>query len=107
MIAKAQTLTVTAAITNNSKTAGAEIVQLYLHDKIASVDRPYKELKAFDKVFIKPGESEQVSMTLTQRDLSFWHTQNSVWLAEVGEFEVLLGSSSDDIKLKSTFNYIN
>jgi beta-glucosidase len=106
-ISQAQTLTVTATITNNSKIAGAEIVQLYLHDKIASVDRPYKELKAFDKVFIKAGQSEQVSMILTQRDLSFWHTQNNDWLAEVGEFEVLLGSSSDDIKLKSTFNYIN
>ncbi|MFT5758847.1 MAG: beta-glucosidase [Alteromonadaceae bacterium] len=100
-------LTVTATITNNSKIDGAEVVQLYLHDKVASVDRPYKELKAFDKVFIKAGESQQVSMILTQRDLSFWDIKSNDWLAEVGEFEVLLGSSVDNIKLKSTFNYID
>ena len=101
-----QTLTVTATVTNNSTVAGAEIVQLYLHDKIASVDRPYKELKGFDKVFLNPGESKQVSMTLTPRDLSFWDVNTNDWLAEVGEFEVLLGASVEDIKLKSTFNYI-
>jgi len=103
---KDQTLTVTATVTNNSTVAGAEIVQLYLHDKVASVERPYKELKGFDKVFLRAGESKQVSITLTQRDLSFWDVNTNDWLAEVGQFEVLLGASVEDIKLKGTFNYV-
>lgn len=96
---------VTAQVKNVGDVAGAEVVQLYLHDKESSVERPAKELKGFDKVFLQPGEVKQVSIELTQRDLSFWDINTNDWLAEVGEFEVLLGTSLDDIHLKGTFTY--
>ena len=98
-------ITVTAMVKNTGKVAGAEVVQLYLHDVESSVERPAKELKGFDKVYLNPGESKQISITLTQRDLSFWDVNSNDWLAESGEFEVQLGTSLDQIKLKKSFNY--
>ncbi len=100
-----QKLTVMATITNTGKVAGAEVVQLYLHDKEASVARPEKELKGFAKVFLKPNQSKQISITLSRRDLSFWDVNSNGWLAETGEFEILLGSASDNIKLSAQFEY--
>ena len=102
-----ETITVTAQVRNIGKGAGAEVVQLFLHDKKASVDRPIKELKGFDKVFLQPGETQQISIELTQRDLSFWDIKTNNWLAEPGDFEVQLGTSLDNILLKSVFNYSN
>jgi beta-glucosidase len=98
-------ITVTAQVKNIGEVAGAEVVQLYLHDKKASVDRPIKELKGFDKVFLQPGETQQISIELSKRDLSFWDVKTNNWLAEPGEFEVQLGTSLDDIRLNSTFSY--
>jgi len=100
-----ESLTVTAQVTNIGDVAGAEVVQLYLHDTKASVDRPAKELKGFDKVYLRPGETKQVKMMLNQRDLSFWDTQSNDWLAEPGEFKVMLGTSLDNISLTESFNY--
>ncbi|WP_448245876.1 glycoside hydrolase family 3 C-terminal domain-containing protein [Thalassotalea agariperforans] len=101
----AEQLTVTAKITNTGQVAGAEIVQLYLHDKVASVARPAKELKDFTKVFLKPGETKEVSLTLNQRDLSFWDIKRNGWYAEAGDFSVLLAASSDDVRLQADFSY--
>lgn len=98
-------LVVTAKVTNTGKVAGAEVVQLYLTDLIASVKRPIKELKGFAKVYLAPGETQTVSMRLTKRDLSFWDVNTNSWLAEPGEFEVKLGTSLDNIVLKSRFTY--
>jgi beta-glucosidase len=98
-------LTVTAQVKNIGEVAGAEVVQLYLHDKKASVDRPTKELKGFDKVFLQPGETQQITIELSKRDLSFWDVKTNDWLAESGEFEVQLGTSLDNIRLKSIFSY--
>jgi len=106
-ISSGDKLTVTAQVKNTGAVAGAEVVQLYLHDKVASVDRPTKELKGFDKVFLQPGESKSVSIELTERDLSFWDINTNDWLAESGEFEVQLATSSDNIKLRKSFNYTN
>ncbi|WP_019026173.1 glycoside hydrolase family 3 C-terminal domain-containing protein [Colwellia piezophila] len=100
-----QGITVTAMVKNTGKVAGAEVVQLYLHDKEASVERPIKELKGFAKVFLAPGESKAVSISLNKRDLSFWDVNTNDWLAETGEFEVMLGSSLDDIRLTAEFTY--
>ncbi|KGJ93114.1 glycoside hydrolase family 3 C-terminal domain-containing protein [Colwellia psychrerythraea] len=101
-----QEITVTAMIKNTGKLAGAEVLQLYLHDVESSVDRPVKELKGFAKVYLVPGESKQVSISLNKRDLSFWDIDTNDWLAETGEFEVLLGTALTDIKLKATFKYL-
>lgn len=97
--------TVTATITNTGDRAGAEIVQLYLGDLEASVERPAKELKGFVKVFLEPGESRQVEIPLVQRDLSFWDVESNGWKAEPGEFEAMLGASVSDIRLKGKFSY--
>ena len=102
-----ETLTVTATIKNTGKVAGAEIVQLYLTDLQASVERPLKELKGFTKVFLQPQESKQISITLTKRDLSFWDIKSHNWLAEKGEFEIMLASSVNDIRLKQRFSFAN
>jgi beta-glucosidase len=99
-------LVVTALVTNTGKVAGAEVVQLYLHDKEASVTRPLKELKGFTKVYLAPGESKQISISLTKRDLSFWDVNSNDWLAESGEFYVYLGVALNDIKLVTKFNYL-
>lgn len=98
-------LIVTAQVKNTGEVAGAEVVQLYLHDKVASVARPEKELKGFAKVYLAPGESKKISISLNQRDLSFWDVNTNNWLAEAGEFEVQLGTALNDIKLKAAFNY--
>ncbi|NQZ24828.1 MAG: glycoside hydrolase family 3 C-terminal domain-containing protein [Colwellia sp.] len=100
-----ENITVTVWVENTGKVAGAEVVQLYLHDIESSVDRPIKELKGFAKVYLVPGESKQISITLTKRDLSFWDVNTNDWLAETGQFEVLLGTALNNIKLRATFSY--
>ncbi|MGL1955739.1 MAG: glycoside hydrolase family 3 C-terminal domain-containing protein [Colwellia sp.] len=96
---------VTAMVKNTGKVAGAEVVQLYLHDIESSVDRPAKELKGFTKVYLAAGESKQISISLNKRDLSFWDVKTNDWLAEAGGFEILLGTALDDIRLTTQFTY--
>ncbi|NMP16378.1 glycoside hydrolase family 3 C-terminal domain-containing protein [Thalassotalea sp. Y01] len=96
---------VSVDVKNTGKRAGAEVVQLYLQDVVASVERPIKELKGFAKVFLQPGESKQVSMVLSQRDLSFWSVEDNDWKAETGQFKVHLGASLVDIRLTEAFQY--
>lgn len=99
------TLTVTAKVTNTGARAGSEVVQLYLHDMQASVPRPDKELKGFSKIYLEPGQSGTVTMTLNQRDLSFWDVTRSDWLAEPGKYNVMLGASVADIRLNKQFDF--
>jgi len=79
------------------------VVQLYLRDIKSSVLRPTKELKGFTKVMLQPQETQTVSFKLTMRDLSFWDENTQDWLAEAGEFEVLLGNSLDNISQQAKF----
>ena len=95
----------TVSITNAGSRAGAETVQLYISDKKCSVDRPVKELKAFQKVFLQPGESKDVTLTIGRDALSFYDEANSQWTAEPGDFEALIGTSSDQITNKVVFTY--
>lgn len=90
-------------VRNTGKKAGAEVVQLYLHDVEASVERPLKELKGFQKVFLQPGESKEITINLTERDLAFWDVDADDWRVEPGEFQVLVGVSSADIRLSGKF----
>ena len=85
-------------VQNTGKRDGAEVVQLYLHDEEASVLRPYKELKGFEKVFLKAGETKTVTFHITKQDLSFFDPEQHAWLAEKGTFKALVGTSSGDIK---------
>ncbi|MBQ2496981.1 MAG: fibronectin type III-like domain-contianing protein, partial [Prevotella sp.] len=90
-------LTFTIPVTNTGSRAGAETIQLYIHDKQASVERPLKELKAFRKVYLQPGETQQVSLTIDKSALSFYNDQTGAWMAEAGDFEALIGTSSNHI----------
>ena len=90
-------ITFTVPVTNTGSVAGAETVQLYVSDLQSSVERPVKELKAFRKVFLQPGETQQASLTLDKSALSFYNDQNGQWTAEPGEFKALIGTSSKNI----------
>ena len=96
-------ITFTVTVKNMGKRAGSETVQLYVHDVKASVDRPYKELKGFQKVSLQPGESKDVSITIDKDALSFYDEATSSWKAEAGQFEALVGNASDNLKLKKAF----
>ncbi|MGE5457988.1 MAG: glycoside hydrolase family 3 C-terminal domain-containing protein, partial [Methanococcaceae archaeon] len=96
-------VTVTFTLTNKGKVDGAETVQLYVNDIQSSVERPEKELKGFSKIFLKAGESKQVEFTIDKSALSFYDIKTKNWTAESGEFNILIGSSSRDIKLKENF----
>jgi beta-glucosidase len=87
-------------VTNTSQVDGKEIVQLYVSDLQASVKRPPKELKDFRKVHLKAGETKTVYFTLQKRDFAFWEEKSSSWKVEAGEFEILIGCSSADIRQK-------
>ncbi|RZK92379.1 MAG: glycosyl hydrolase, partial [Hymenobacter sp.] len=98
-----QSATVTLTVRNTGKTAGSEIVQLYVKDLKSSVKRPEKELKAFDKVALKPGETKTVTMQLPATAFQFYDEAKKQWVLEPGQFEVLVGSASDDIRQKASF----
>lgn len=102
-MAPADTLSVSVEITNTGERAGQEIVQLYIRDKAASVQRPDKELKAFAKVKLAAGESRTVTFTLTRDNLACYDVLKRAWVAEAGGFEVLVGSSSQDIRAGGSF----
>ena len=100
-------LTFTIPVTNTGNVAGAETIQLYISDKQASVDRPVKELKAFQKVFLQPGETQQVSLTINRQSLSFYDEVRGEWVAEPGAFEALVGTASDNLPVRCAFNLKN
>ncbi len=100
-------LQVTLTVTNSGKVKGKEVIQLYVADKESTVQRPVQELKAFDKIELEPGESKEVSLTLNNRDFSYYSKVYDRWLAESGEFDILIGSSSRDIRLKGSLNLSN
>ena len=93
----------TLGVRNTGNRAGAETIQLYVSDNKASVDRPVKELKAFEKVFLQPGESKEVTLTIGLDALSFYDESSGQWKAEPGIFDVLIGTSSDNLPVKSSF----
>ena len=102
-ITAADNITFTVSVKNTGAVAGAEVVQLYVSDKKASVERPLKELKAFQKVFLQPGESRDVKLIIGRDALSFYDEATSSWKAEPGEFEALIGTASDQISSKLKF----
>jgi beta-glucosidase len=96
-------ITFTIPVTNTGSVAGAETVQLYIHDQKSSVVRPVKELKAFRKVFLQPGETQHVSMTIDRSALSFYDEATGQWKAESGKFDALVGTSSAQLPARLTF----
>ena len=94
-------ITASATITNSGPMDGHEIVQLYIHDKVGSLTRPVKELKGFQKLFLKKGESRKVRFTISSDDLKFYNNHNQ-YIAEPGVFEIAIAPNSD-FKFKQSF----
>lgn len=93
---------VSVTITNMGKFDGEEIVQLYLRDKVGSIARPVKELKDFQKIKLTAGEKKTIHFSIDKEKLSFYN-QKLQWVAEPGDFELMIGASSEDIRLKENF----
>ncbi|MBE7555683.1 MAG: glycoside hydrolase family 3 C-terminal domain-containing protein [Anaerolineales bacterium] len=96
-------LTVHVDVTNTGPRPGQEVVQLYVHDVTARLTRPPKELKGFAKVALAPGQTKTVTLTLDRQALAYWDDAQQAWVAEAGEFEVLLGRSAQDIQARARF----
>jgi beta-glucosidase len=96
-------LTITVAITNTGSVTGAEVVQAYVHDVKSRLPRPEKELAAFEKVFLQPGETKHISLNLNKYSVGYYDTELKAWIAEEGVFKVLVGASSADIRYASSF----
>jgi beta-glucosidase len=91
-------------IENTGKVGGAEVAQLYVHEKSPSLVRPEKELKGFKKVFLKPGEKQTVSIQLNQGAFSYYDDGKKTWVAQADDFEIQIGSSSRDIRLRDVWH---
>jgi beta-glucosidase len=88
-------------VRNTGQRAGAEVVQLYVHDGHSKIDRPTHELKAFSRVELKPGESQTIQFKLNNSAFEYWSPETKEWTMGPGPFEVQVGASSRDIKLKT------
>ncbi|WJS96273.1 glycoside hydrolase family 3 C-terminal domain-containing protein [Flavobacterium johnsoniae] len=100
-----ETIKVSFQLKNSGKVAGEEVVQLYLKDKFGSVVRPVLELRDFQKVKLNAGESKTIEFTIDKEKLSFYNNKLE-WGTEPGDFEVMIGTSSADIKLRSDFELL-
>ncbi len=87
-------------ICNTGQRAGGEIVQLYIGDPVSKEERPVKELKAFDKVWLQPGESKTVTLQLERPDFQYYSAKKNAWVFESGNFRIQVGASSQDIRLE-------
>jgi beta-glucosidase len=92
-------------LSNTGKYAGEEVVQLYLRDKVGSIVRPVKELKDFKKIRLEVGETKTIKFVINKEKLSFYN-QKLQWVAEPGDFDLMIGTSSDDIKLRDGFTLL-
>lgn len=92
-------LTASVTVTNKGNYDGYETVQLYLRDIYAEVARPVKELKGFERIFLKSGESCDVKFVITEDDLKFYNSELH-YIYEPGEFEIMIGTNSRDVKTK-------
>ena len=95
-------LTASITVTNKGTVDGKEIVQLYLRDVVGSVTRPLKELKGYEKVFLKKGEKKRVAVVLDEDAFSFYDMNQHRFVVEKGDFEILVGPASSQLPLKAT-----
>ncbi|NDP20059.1 MAG: beta-glucosidase BglX [Paludibacter sp.] len=101
IITEKDELVIDVDVTNTGKIFGEEVVQLYIGDIVSSVSRPLKELKGFRKIGLDPNEKKVVSFIVKKDDLSFYN-QNMKWVAEPGKFNIMVGASSEDIRLNGS-----
>jgi beta-glucosidase len=98
-----ETLAIRVTVKNPSSRAGSTVVQVYVRDREAQLERPEKELKAFAKVHLDAGQAQTVQLTLDMRALAYFDDAQGAWVAEPGEFELLVGQSSADLPLRARF----
>ena len=96
-------VTATFDLANTGSRAGAEVAELYIHQDNPGLPRPVKELKGFKKIFLQPGEKQTVSIPLDQRSFAYYDPAKAGWVAEAGDYKILIGSSSKDIRLTENF----
>ncbi len=106
VVKRGETVKVSVKVKNAGKVAGQEVVQLYVSDKQAALQRPPQELKGFAKIALQPGEVKTVAFELNERALSYYDPDQRKWVVEPGEFEVLVGSSSRDIRVMAKFEMV-
>jgi len=94
---KGQSVSVTVSVKNAGKMAGNEIVQLYIRDLVGTISRPVKELKGFQKIYLQPGESKEVTFTINEELLKFYN-EALEFKSEPGEFQVMIGTNSRDVQ---------
>jgi len=92
---------VSLQVKNTGLRDGIEVVQLYVHDGHSKIDRPMRELKGFKRVELKAGETKTVEFWLGHEDLSYWSPEKKAWIADPGTFEIEVGASSRDIRLRA------
>ncbi|MGB4871438.1 MAG: glycoside hydrolase family 3 C-terminal domain-containing protein [Candidatus Promineifilaceae bacterium] len=105
ILAEGEAVQVMVDVTNTGKRAGGEVAQVYVRDEAARLARPLKELKAFAKVFLQPGETQTVTLSLTRQSLAFYDPAKQDWDTEAGTFTVLVGHSAQDIRLSGQFEW--
>jgi beta-glucosidase len=105
-IAAGETLEVTFTLENSGDAEGAEVAQVYVRDVLSSVPRPPKELRGFSKQLLSAGETRRVRITLGARAFSFWQEDREQWIAEPGRYEILVGPSSADMRLRGSVELV-
>ena len=101
-ISDTDTLTVSYKIKNAGDVAGAEVSQIYVSDSESTIFRPVKELRAFNKVYLEPGEEKEISVELSKRAFAYYNVNINDWHVESGDFHIMVGASSRDIRLEAT-----
>lgn len=101
-----QPIVVSVDVSNTGNVSGKEVVQLYIRDKQTTIERPDKELKGFEKVVLQPGQTKTVTFTVDKRAISAYDDTLKSWVSKAGLFQVLVGSSSRDIRQQGEFRTI-
>ena len=101
-----ENIPITVTVKNTGKVAGSEVVQVYVHDVECKFDRPEKELKGFQKIFLQPGEEKTVAIEITKQDLAGYYMEFAEWITQPGEFDILVGTSARDIVVTKRVNVL-
>jgi beta-glucosidase len=99
-----ETVNIGVTVKNTGELAGAEVIQVYVHDKKSRLVRPEKELKAFAKVWLEKGEQKTVTLSLDRDAFSYYDDETNQWVLEPGQFTILVGNASDNILLRESIS---